>query len=95
MIPDWLRFIPHIGYGKCGGRNRDCSVREPVDKLDEAFREHDCALFEASLEPDEAKREEMRQEADKALAKRLRGDLGRLPLWGWVYVFFAKMVFKE
>ncbi|MBU1864518.1 MAG: hypothetical protein KKH94_12735, partial [Candidatus Omnitrophica bacterium] len=63
--------------------------------LDEAFMEHDRALYKASLEQDEVKREEMRKEADKALAKRLRGDLGRLSLWGRVYLFFAKMVFKE
>lgn len=92
---EWLRWFPHPGYGKCGGRTRDCSLKAPKDKLDEAFLEHDESLRLASLEPDAAKREEMREKADKALAKRLRGDLGRLSLRGRVYRFLAKMAFRE
>jgi len=87
---EWLRKIPHPGYGKCGGANRDCSISKPRDWMDIAFEQHDNELQEAKTDGD-------RKKADMKLGTILReGNPKKLTrkIYGRVYLFFAKMFFK-
>lgn len=88
MVKEWFRKIPHLGYGKCGGRNRDCSPTPPKDWMDEAFRKHDLDLAEATTPIQKLL-------ADKKLAKALReGDPKELKIWGRIYRRMAMLVFR-
>lgn len=91
---EWLRKIPHPKYGKCGGASRDCSVKPPIDEIDEAFEKHDRELFESSLLPEE-KQKGAKKIADKNLAIRLRAaDPKKLKWRGRIYRRMAMMVFR-
>lgn len=93
---EWLRKIPHPKYGKCGGASRDCSIKPPIDEIDQAFELHDKELYEASIELDPIKQKAMRQIADKNLAIRLRAaDPKKLSLWGRMYRWGACRVFRS
>lgn len=93
-LPEWMRKIPTPTYGVCGGASKDC-VPKPIDKMDVLFLEHDQNLFQADQLP-EPERTIARREADKVLAEGLRKDLRpyRRPIYGPMYNFFAKMVFR-
>jgi len=92
---NWLRKIPTPGYGKCGGAKRDCSISKPRDWMDLAFEQHDKDLNLSSKEPTEILRKLSKIEADRKLGKTLRsGDKKKLGIWGRVYLFGAKFVFR-
>lgn len=91
----WLRKIPTPTYGKCGGASKDCSTSKPRDWMDLAFEEHDEDLRIAALEKIEGLRKLAESAADRKLGKTLRsGDKKELGLWGRIYLFGAKLVFK-
>lgn len=92
---DWVRHIPTFNYGKCGGAKRDCSKSKPRDWLDLAFEEHDENLRLAKKEVKKSLRKLVEKGADRKLAKILRkGDPKKLKLWGKIYLFGAKIVFR-
>lgn len=92
---EWLRKIPHPKYGKCGGASRDCSVKPPLDEIDQAFEKHDQDLYDASIEPDQIKQKAMRQIADINLGIRLRdADPKKLKWQGRIYRRMAMLVFR-
>lgn len=94
-MKEWFRFLPHFGYGKCGGRNRDCSMSKPRDWMDKAFENHDCVLHEAEKEKDKKLRNILRRQADVSLGKALRsGNAKELKLYSKIYLFFAKLIFR-
>lgn len=83
-----FRYLPHFGYGKCGGRNRDCSTRKPRDWMDRAFETHDKELQESENLFDT-------KLADKKLGKTLRkGDSNQLGFYGKLYRLFAMIIFR-
>lgn len=85
-----FRWMPHPQYGKCGGKNRDCSPSKPIDWMDYAFDKHDDEL-------NIAKTEKERKIADHNLAVALRkGNSSKLKskFYGRLYLFLAKLVFK-
>lgn len=85
---NWVRHIYTPEYGKCGGKNRDCSISKPRDWLDLAFKDHDDDLHKAVTKYD-------RDVADKRLGRKLRkGNPKKLSLYGRAYLFVSKMVFK-
>jgi len=95
---NWLRKIPHPGYGKCGGANRDCSISKPRDWMDLAFEEHDNDLQSASQKVTKVLRDLAKNNADIKLGKALRkGDPKKLnkEIWGRIYLFGAKIAFKD
>ena len=82
-----MRKIWTPGYGKCGGANRDCSIKKPRDWMDLAFEQHDNDLHDATAIG--------RRLADMKLGKALRaGDPKKLSWYGRMYLFGAKFVFK-
>jgi len=92
---NWLRRIPTPTYGKCGGASKDCSTRPVRDWMDKAFEKHDKDLDIASKETTEKLKELARKGADRRLGKKLRsGNKKKLGLWGRIYLFGAKLVFK-
>lgn len=92
---NWIRKLPHPGYGKCGSAPRDCSTKPVTDWLDLAFEQHDEDLRIASKEAIGELKKLATLGADRKLAKALReGDPKKLKLWGRIYLFGAKMVFK-
>lgn len=85
---EWLRKIPHPGYGKCGGANRDCSPTPPRDWMDRAFEAHDKNLAAAKSKTD-------RKQADHALARILRaGDPKALSWRGKIYRRISMLIFR-
>lgn len=85
---EWIRRLPHLQYGKCGGFGRDCSIKPPRDWMDLAFEQHDKALY-AAEDPDD------RKAADHALARTLRcGDPKKLGLYGRFYRKLAMLIFR-
>lgn len=96
-IPEWLRRLGKLdpGYGVCGGYNRDCAPPQPVDKMDMLFQEHDQNLYQTNF-LEEPEKSIARKEADKILAQGLRKDLKPYSrkIYGPIYHFFAKMVFR-
>lgn len=91
---NFMRKLPHPKYGKCGGASRDCSPKNPVDKMDDAFLIHDVALYNADQMAKE-KRKAARKKADKELANSLRSiDPKNLGIWGRIYRRMAMMVFR-
>ena len=92
---NWIRHIPSPNYGKCGGASRDCSTSKPRDWMDLAFEEHDEDLKVANEIKKEPIRELAIKGADRKLAKALRkGNPKKLKLWGKIYLFGAKIVFR-
>lgn len=92
---NWVRYIPVPGYKKCGGRTRDCSTSPVQDWMDLAFEKHDQDLNLASKESKKGLRKLAKRGADKRLGKALRrGDKKKLGLWGRIYLFGAKIVFR-
>ena len=93
---EWMRRLPHPGYGKCGGYRRNCALPDskmPIDKLDQLFQRHDQDLLKAREITDPVLRKEAIKEADLNFGTALRGDVGTLSLFGKVYLFFAKLIF--
>ena len=92
---NWIRSLPHFGYGKCGGKNRDCSISNPRDWMDLAFEEHDINLEEAEKFQTEVMRKAARKHSDKILGKALReGDPKKLKLYGKFYRLCAMLIFR-
>lgn len=92
---NWMRWLPHPGYKKCGGASRDCSLAGTRDWMDEAFKKHDEALNLAEKAVTPGLQEVQRRNADWNLGKALRaGDPRKLGLWGRLYRFGAMMVFR-
>lgn len=82
-MKEWARKIPHPGYGRCGGRNRDCS-KSSLDPLDRLFDLHDNALAAAEAINDQENRSAARQAADLELYAGLlqitEQDFKKIPL---------------
>ena len=95
-LPEWLRHIPTPQYGKCGGASADCSDRPPQDKMDLLFEKHDKDLEYANGAEDPENKKRLRKLADRDLAIGLRKNLRpyRRPVYGEVYNFFAKLIFR-
>jgi len=69
-------------------QKRDCSTTKPRDWMDLAFEAHDKELNKAETK-------EQKGNADSKLGKILRkGDKKLLGIWGRIYLFGAKFVFK-
>ena len=83
----WWRKIPVPSYGEHGGNYQEYTG--PVDKMDELFKTHDSDL-------DKAKTMVERKEADKKLGRGLRKNLKpyKHKIYGPVYHFFSKLIFK-
>lgn len=91
---EWFRWFPTPGYGKCGGAEKDCSTRPPLDEMDILFLEHDQNLYQAD-QLEEPQRSEARKESDKLLHDGLTAlDPKNLSFYGRLYRFFAILVFK-
>ena len=100
-IPQWLRKFPNPlpNYGECGGASADCSTPKPIDKMDKLFLKHDKDLEYADGADDPENKKRLRRIADRDLALGLRGKFGTLepyrrPVYGHVYNFFAKLIFR-
>jgi len=92
---EWIRRLPHPGYGKCGSAARDCSTSKPRDWMDLAFEKHDQDLNIASKEPTKGLKKLARKGADRKLGETLRsGNNKLLGLWGRIYLFGAKLIFR-
>ncbi len=92
---NWIRRLPSPTYGKCGGASKDCSLKKPRDWMDLAFEQHDKDLNLASKETTKGLKKLARKGADRKLGKKLRsGNKKKLGLWGRVYLFGAKFVFR-
>lgn len=92
---DWWRKLPHLTYGDFGGRNID---HKPNDWMDECFYMHDVQLELADKIEFPNKRKAAKLKADHNLAVCLRnkpkGAKYSRPIYGPIYNFFAKQVFK-
>src|SRR3990167_4666635 len=97
-IPEWARklgkYFPN--YGECGGASASCATPKPIDKMDKLFLKHDKDLEYADKAEEKKNRERLRRIADRELALGLRKDLRpyRRPIYGEVYNFFAKLIFR-
>jgi len=92
---NWIRSLPHFGYGKCGGASRDCSSSPVRDWMDLAFEKHDEDLRISLKEPTKGLKKLATKGADRRLGKILRsGDKNKLGLWGKIYLFGAKLIFR-
>ncbi len=87
----WVRYIPTPGYKNYGGMRNKCDKDQcplPIDWMDKAFRLHDIALKKARTQLG-------RIQADKRLGVKLRkGNPKKLGLWGKIYLFGAKIIFR-
>jgi len=92
---DTLKWrLPHPGYGKCGGADKDCSPNPPIDEMDKLFYEHDMNLYSADQLP-EPERTQARKESDWLLHAGLKNlDSSKLSLYGKIYRVMAIFVFR-
>ena len=97
-IPQWLRKIGKYlpTYGRCGGAAASCATPKPIDKMDKLFLKHDKDLEYADGADDPENKKRLRRIADRELALGLRKDLRpyRRPVYGEVYNFFARLIFR-
>lgn len=106
-LPEWIRYLPHPGYGNYGGRNRCCQSNRtdkghcplPVDAMDRLFQKHDHDLREARrIYSPGVKREKLIQKADEDLARGLRNlhpwKGYRQKIWGPIYRILASIPFR-
>lgn len=89
-----FRWIPTPTYGKCGGAKKDCSIKPPIDPMDELFQEHDQNLYMARQLSFSDGRDKAEKEADSILKEGLKKiDPKSLSLYGRIYRRLAILVF--
>lgn len=92
--------IWHPTYGYYGGASKKwCEYPDPkptpIDEMDSAFRSHDIARFNSKALPPK-ERAEIDIRTDRVLGLRLRSNLEPFKhrVYGPIYCFIAKRVFK-
>ena len=104
-LPEWVRHLPHPGYGNYGGRTRRCVALKakvcplPIDGMDSLFQEHDGALRIAKMIIEAggtSKGEAMREVADEKLAKGLASYKGsyKRKIYGPIYRWLSRIAFR-
>lgn len=89
---NFLRKIPTPCYGNYGGGYRSRKDKKPIDKMDEAFREHDLALEEIQRQINILK--SYRKTIDGLLAMRLKETKPK-SLYARLYRKCCLLIFKE
>lgn len=90
-----FRWVPTPGYGKCGGKNKDCSIAPVKDDMDDLFYEHDMNLYGAHQIENNFERKLAEKECDRILHDGLKKlDPSKLNWYGKIYRLGALMVFK-
>lgn len=90
-----FRWFPTPGYGKCGGREKDCSPSKPIDEMDILFDEHDDNLYLSGQLETDHEEHQARKEADLLLyTGLLHLDPKKLGWYGRLYRRVALLVFK-
>lgn len=95
------KYAPHPGYGRCVGRDRDCSIEVPQDPYDRAGELHDKELKQNKVlytlgEIDKKEKKRRDTETHKRFANNLRSlDPKEIPSkYGRVHWWFAKTFFR-